>query len=182
MAKQFEALNEEHSTFIAEQSIFFVGTAASDGRVNVSPKGMDSLRVLSPDRILWLNLTGSGNETAGHVARHNRMTLMWCSFSKAPLILRCYGTATVSLFGDENWQNLARHFPDMAGERQIFDVSLDLVQTSCGWAVPQMDLVAPRKILQQFSETRGQAAIEDEWLSSNMKTIDGFDAPIPKTS
>lgn len=182
MAEHFEALSGEHSEFIDQQPVFFVGTAASDGRVNVSPKGMDSMRVLGPNRIVWLNLTGSGNETAGHVARENRMTLMWCSFAKTPLILRCYGTAKISLFEDAKWADLYQNFPDTPGARQIFDMTIDLVQTSCGWAVPQMDLVADRKILRQFAEARGLDGARGEWETANRETIDGFPAPIPERS
>lgn len=180
MAEQFDALKTEHSDFIAQQPVFFVGTAASDGRVNVSPKGMDSLRVLGPNRIAWLNLTGSGNETAGHVARENRMTLMWCSFSKSPLILRCYGTARTSLFEDAEWDELYANFAATAGARQIFDMTIDLVQTSCGWAVPQMEMVSERKILRQFAEARGVDGARGEWETANRETIDGFPAPIPE--
>ena len=112
--------------------MFFVATAAPDGRVNLSPKGMDSLRVAGPNRILWRNLTGSGNETAGHLKALNRITLMWCSFALRPLILRAYGSARTISPVDADWAELNRRFPRGPGARQIFDVAVDLVQTSCG--------------------------------------------------
>ena len=111
MAKQFPEIDETQRKFIEEQHLFFVGTAAPDGRVNISPKGMDSLRVLDPNRIAWMNLTGSGNETAGHLLETDRMTLMWCSFTTRPLILRTYGTARTLHRGDAGWDELAELFP-----------------------------------------------------------------------
>ena len=95
MADQFPRLDDELSRFIDAQKIFFVGTAAPNGRVNVSPKGQDSLRILGPNEILWMNLTGSGNETAAHLLESNRITIMWCAFDGPPRILRVYGTARV---------------------------------------------------------------------------------------
>lgn len=182
MATQYDALTPELSAFVAEQPMFFVATAAADGRVNVSPKGMETLRVMGPNRILWLNLSGSGNETAGHLDQVNRMTLMWCSFAKTPMILRCYGTARTILNGDDGWDAAYAALPDTPGARQIFDVTLDMVQTSCGWAVPQMDLVAPRKILRQWAEAKGDTGIAETWARDNTRTIDGFPAPIPEVS
>ena len=107
MADQFQALTESHMAFIRAQKIFFVGSAARDGRVNVSPKGQDGLAVLGPSEILWLNLTGSGNETAAHLLEVNRLTLMWCAFEGPPLILRVYGSAVAVHPRDEDWQTCA---------------------------------------------------------------------------
>jgi hypothetical protein len=112
--------------------MFFVGTAAESGRVNVSPKGMDTLRVLGPNKIIWLNLTGSGNETAAHVLRNNRMTIMFCSIEQKPMILQLYGTAKIYHPRDEFFQAYIDHFPPMAGSRQIIAMDVDLVQSSCG--------------------------------------------------
>jgi len=179
MARQFPALNDDHRSFIAAQAIFFVGSAAGTGRVNVSPKGMDSLRVLGPDRILWLNLTGSGNETAGHLAQVNRLTLMWCSFAARPLILRAYGTARVVHAADADWPGLADRLPAIPGARQIFDVAVDLVQTSCGYAVPLMDTAAERPVLRDWAEKQGPAGLRTYWHERNRRTIDGFDSGMP---
>ncbi|PSL21879.1 pyridoxamine 5'-phosphate oxidase family protein [Shimia abyssi] len=174
MAKQFPAFEASHTKFIEEQHMFFVSTAATDGRVNVSPKGMDSLRVLGPNRIIWRNFTGSGNETAGHLLDINRMTLMWCSFGKRPLILRAYGTARTLHPRDQDFAALSAHFPDAGAVRQIYDVSVEMVQNSCGYAVPQYELVAPRDTLEKWAEDRGPDGVTAYWKEKNQSTIDGF--------
>jgi hypothetical protein len=179
MAKQFPALTDDHTSLIAAQHMFFVGTAAADGRVNISPKGRDSLRVMRPNRIIWLNLTGSGNETAGHIARVNRMTLMWCSVTTRPVILRVYGTAAVIHRGQPGWDDLCGHFPPDAGARQIYDMTIDLVQTSCGYAVPLMDHVADRDTLRDWAVKKGDA-IPAYWAEKNRQTIDGFPTGMPE--
>ena len=120
-------LNTELTEFINTQPMFFVATAPSEGRVNLSPKGMDSLRVIGPDRILWLNLTGSGNETAAHVANNQRMTLMFMSITTSARILRVYGTATTIHPRHPEWNNLIGLFPTLAGSRQIFDLHIEHV-------------------------------------------------------
>lgn len=173
MAKQFAALEELHVAFIEAQHIYFVGTAAPEGRVNLSPKGGDSLRVLSPSRILWRNLTGSGNETAGHLLQQNRMTLMWCSFTTRPLILRAYGQAHTIHADDPDFATLDAHFAPHVGARQIYDMQIDLVQTSCGWAVPVMEFQSEREVLDKWSETRGKEYIRAHWVEKNSQTIDG---------
>lgn len=174
MAKQFPALEEAHTRFIAAQHIFFAASAAPDGRVNLSPKGGDALRVLSPNRILWRNLTGSGNETAGHLRRANRMTLMWCSFDTRPLILRAYGSARTIHADDPDFAALDARFTPHPGARQLFDLSIDLVQTSCGYAVPFMDFRAERSALDSWTEDKGEEGIRTYWDSVNAETIDGF--------
>lgn len=173
MAKQFPRLEEQHHTFIEEQHLFFVGTAAPDGRVNVSPKGMDSLRVQGPDRIQWMNLTGSGNETAGHLLEANRMTLMWCSFTTRPLILRVYGSARTVHPGDNDWAGLAQQFPEHRSARQIFDLSIDLVQSSCGYAIPFMDYRSERDTMQKWVDSKTDDQIRTHWVEKNYETIDG---------
>jgi hypothetical protein len=174
MAKQFPALAEDHIAFIADQPVFFVATATAGGRVNLSPKGMDSLRVAGPDRILWLNLTGSGNETAAHLRESPRITLMWCSFSARPLILRAYGTARAVHHGDAGWADLAAHLPVQPGARQILDCTIDLVQTSCGYAVPLMDLRAERPVLRDWAEGKGPEGLADYWATRNARSLDGL--------
>ena len=173
MGKRFERLDDSHRRFIAEQHLYFVATAAPEGRVNLSPKGMDSLRVLGPNRILWLNLTGSGNETAGHLIQSNRMTLMWCGFETRPLILRAYGTARTVHRRDADWPALAAQLPAIAGARQIFDMTVDLVQSSCGYAVPRFDHAGERDILLRWAEARGPDELARYWDEKNRATIDG---------
>lgn len=173
MATQFDALNETLTRFIEAQHLFFCATAGPSGRVNLSPKGMDSLRVLGPNRIIWRNLTGSGNETAGHLAQNNRITLMWCSFGPKPMILRIYGTAKTLHPRDDEFEALNDHFPPSFGARQVYDVAVDMVQTSCGYAVPFMDYAGERDVLQGWAEDKGPDGISDYWVNRNQKTIDG---------
>lgn len=178
MAKQFPAFEDDHRRFIAEQPIFFVATAAADTRINLSPKGMDSLRVLGPNRLAWLNLTGSGNETAAHLAEDSRMTVMWCSFGKRPLILRAYGTAGLTHRGAPGWEGLYAHFSPTPGARQVVEMAVELVQTSCGYAVPLMTLDAPRETLRLWAEKQdpdGQDpdGLTDYWAHKNRVSIDG---------
>jgi hypothetical protein len=173
MAKQFPALTDDHTAFIAAQHIYFTATAAPTGRVNLSPKGMDSLRVLGPNRLIWLNLTGSGNETAAHLAALNRVTVMWCSFTTRPLILRVYGTARTIHLTHPDWPELSAHFASLTGARQIFDMTLDLVQSSCGYAVPFMDHVEDRPTLIKWAEDKGEA-IPDYWVEKNQTSLDGL--------
>ena len=178
MGKQFPALEESHLELIRESQIFFVGTAGPSGHVNISPKGQDSLRVLGPNRILWRNLTGSGNETAGHLKLINRMTLMWCSFTQRPIILRCYGTAKMIAPNDDAWAACNAHFPSDPGARQIFEMNVELVQSSCGFAVPLMDFREERDVLRKWSANQGKAGIQKYWRERNGKTIDGYDTGI----
>jgi len=174
MAKQFDALSEDLTKFIQDQHIFFCGTAADQGRVNVSPKDMASLRVLGPNRIIWRNLTGSGNETAAHLARINRMTLMWCSFSKRPMILRVYGSARTLHTRDADFAKLNALFPESIAARQIYDLNFDLVQTSCGYAVPFFEHQSPRDTLEKWTEDKGLEGIATYWKERNQHSIDGL--------
>ncbi len=174
MADFYDSITDRQREFIEQQHVFFVGTAARDGRVNISPKGLDSLRVLGPSRVAWLNLTGSGNETAAHLLDTNRMTLMFCSFDRTPLILRLYGTATEVQPDQAAWSELAEHFPDLPGARQIFDVDVDLIQKSCGYAVPQMTFDDDRDLLTSWAAKRGPAGISAYHQQKNLASIDGF--------
>ena len=173
MGKQYEAVSQIHQTFIERQNLFFVGTAGCDGRVNISPKGMDSLRVLGPNRVAWLNVTGSGNESAAHVAENGRMTLMFCAFEGRPMILRLYGSAEVVHPRDAAWSNLINLFPDLPGTRQIFDLHVDLVQTSCGMSVPLFDYVEQRDDLVRWAERKGEDKLLDYWREKNEVSLDG---------
>ena len=174
MGKRYDALTESDVDFIGKQKIFFTGTAAADGRVNVSPKGMDSLRVLSPNRAIWLNLTGSGNETAAHVQLDARMTLMFCAFEGAPLIMRLYGTAKVIHQNDAAWNELIAQFPALPGARQIFDLTIDLVQTSCGFGVPNFDFTGERDTLNEWANKKGPDGIRQYWGDKNQTSLDGL--------
>ena len=174
MAKQYPAISDTQAAFIARQHIFFVATAVADGHVNLSPKGMDSLRLLGPNRVIWLNVTGSGNETAAHVAVNPRMTLMFCAFDGPPMILRLYGEAKVIHTRDAAWAELYPHFTPIAGARQIFDLQVSLVQTSCGFAVPNFTHDGDRTLLRDWAEKRGDQGIQDYWSDRNQTSLDGL--------
>ncbi|OEK04206.1 pyridoxamine 5'-phosphate oxidase family protein [Roseivirga misakiensis] len=174
MAKFFDQLEPQHIEFIQEQKIFFTGTAAQDGRVNVSPKGMDALNILNPKQIAWLNMTGSGNETAAHLKLVNRITLMFCAFDGKPLILRVYGTARTIHKQDGEWQDYIETFGDNAGARNIFVVDVESVQTSCGFAVPLMDYKEDRQILADWANKKTEDELSDYWKQKNVNSIDGF--------
>jgi hypothetical protein len=173
MGKRYNEISQKLQSFIEEQKIYFVATAAADGRVNVSPKGMDSLRVLDANRVVWLNITGSGNETAAHVAELPRMTLMFCSFNAEPMILRLYGEAREIQVGDPEWNALYSLFTPLPGARQIFDMKVDLVQTSCGFAVPFFEYQGEREMLKEWVVKKGPEGIEKYWHENNSKSLDG---------
>lgn len=178
MAERFEQLTEKHMEFIRDQHMYFVGTAPAEGFVNVSPKGMDSFRIVDSARVAWLNLTGSGNETAAHVLENPRMTVMFCSFDKQPLIMRLYGKAITVHPRDERWTELAALFPEYTGARQIFELSLELVQTSCGYAVPYYKLEGERPTLTKWADNRGTSGIEQYWQEKNLKSLNDKDTGI----
>ena len=173
MANKLEGLTEKLIDFIRSQKIFFVATAMADGRINLSPKGMDTFRIISPNRILWLNLTGSGNETATHLQENDRMTIMFCAFEGKPLILRLYGSAKVYHERDEFWKEHIYHFPSIAGSRQLIDMEIELVQTSCGMAVPQMDFKEERDLLKIWAEKKGPEGLQEYRLQKNSTSLDG---------
>jgi hypothetical protein len=178
MAEQYTRLDDKLTAFIQAQHLYFVGTAGAEGYVNVSPKGMDSFRILDATTVAWLNLTGSGNETAAHVLENGRMTVMFCSFDKQPLIMRLYGQATAIYSRDERWHELSALFPTYTGARQIFVLDLELVQTSCGYAVPYYKHKGERPTLTKWADNRGAAGIQDYWRQKNMKSLDGKDTGI----
>lgn len=182
MGQRFDRLSEQHVEFIVRQKIFFVATATSDSRVNISPKGMDSLRVIDGNRIAWLNVTGSGNETASHVLRAPRMTLMFCAFEGPPLILRAYGTAKVIHQGDTDWHELFPMFEPLPGARQIFDVRIDLIQASCGMAVPYLTYSGDRKLLNDWARQQGPEGIRKYWRVKNQLSIDDLPTSIIERS
>ncbi|MEM6906276.1 MAG: pyridoxamine 5'-phosphate oxidase family protein [Pseudomonadota bacterium] len=168
-------LNGTLRSFIERQHLFFVATAAPQGRVNLSPKGMDTLRIVSDTRIVWLNLSGSGNETAAHLRESNRMTLMFCAFEGDAMILRLYGKAETLHPGDPGWDEAAADFPALAGSRQIFDMEIEMLQTSCGTGVPLMPFAKSRgeEELLPFFEEMGSDGVRDYWQRKNSASIDG---------
>jgi hypothetical protein len=174
VGKQYATISDRFQHFIQQQKLFFVATATAQGRVNVSPKGMDSLRVLSERRLVWRTRTGSGNETAAHVQQDPRMTLMFCDFEGAPMILRIYGSARVVHRNDPAWPELYRLFDPIPGARQIFDLDVELVQTSCGMAVPLYEYVGDRDALKDWANNKGEAGLEQYWAEKNQVSLDGL--------
>lgn len=174
MGKQFAALNDDLIAWIAEQPMFFVGSAplAADGHVNLSPKGLDTFRVLTPNRVAYLDLTGSGSETSAHVLENGRVTFMFCAFSGAPRILRLYGRGSVALPTDPEWAALAPHFEMLPGARQIIVADIFMVQTSCGFAVPLMEVVGQRDTLIKWAETKGDDGLNTYRAQKNQQSLD----------
>ncbi len=173
MGQRYTELSDKLKQFIGEQKIFFVGTAVADGKVNVSPKGMDSLRVLGNNRVVWLNVTGSSNETSAHVQENSRMTLMFAAFEGRPMILRLYGDAKVIHKTDPEWEELFALFDPLPGARQIFDLSIRLVQTSCGMGVPFFEYTGEREQLNNWAVKKGDQGIEQYWNDKNQISLDG---------
>lgn len=174
MATFTTELTEKHQAFIAKQHMFFVATAPmGDGRINLSPKGLESFRVLHKKSVAYLDLTGSGNETAAHLHENGRITLMFCAFEGAPSILRIYGTGKVIQPGDAAWKGLSTEFPDLPGVRQIMTIAIDSVQTSCGYAVPEYHYVGDRTALLNWAEKKGPEALIAYREKNNVLSIDG---------
>jgi hypothetical protein len=180
MGKVHEHITDELATFIAEQPLFFVASAplSADGHVNLSPKGLDCLRVLGPRRVAYLDLTGSGNETAAHVTENGRVTLMFCAFAGRPQVLRLYGRGTVALPGSPAWDELRPRFPDLPGARHLICVDVERVQTSCGFAVPLMECVGQRDTLLKWAESKGEEGVAEYRREKNARSIDGLLAPL----
>ena len=178
MAKFYSELNESLREFIEEQKIFFTATAPIEGRINLSPKGMDTFRCIDARTVAYLDLTGSGNETAAHLNENERMTVMFCSFSEQPLILRLYGHGKVVSPKHKEWNNFYCRFDAMPGERQIIVLDINSVQTSCGFGVPIYELKEERKTLVQWADKKGKDGIAEYWRQKNQKSIDGLKTKI----
>lgn len=177
MGKVLPALTDELTAWIGEQPMFFVATAPTEGgHVNVSPKGHDTLRVLAPSTVAYLDLTGSGAETIAHTRQNGRITIMLCAFDGKPKILRLFGTGEAHPAGTDRFDELRGLFPDLPGARSVVVVRLDRVQTSCGYAVPTMDLREERSTLIQWAERRGPDGVVDYWGEKNTTSIDGLPA------
>lgn len=174
MAKFYPELTDTLLEFIAQQQMFFTASAPLNGRVNVSPKGMDTFRCLNRQEVAYLDLTGSGNETSAHIGENGRLTIMFCSFSSQPLILRLYGQGQVIRPRDREWESLYRRFDPIPGTRQIIKLRLDCAQTSCGYGVPLYAYQGQRPKLQQWAEAKGEAGIQKYWQEKNQTSIDGL--------
>ena len=178
MANQKDHISKRIQQFISEQKIFFVATAADKSRINLSPKGMDSFRVIDEKKVLWLNLTGSGNETAAHLSVDGRITIMFCAFEGAPMILRLYGKGKVINPNDKQWSSVVDLFPKQAGTRQIIDIDIEMVQTSCGMSIPYFDFKEERLQLDEWAQNKGEEGIKEYWKEKNEVSIDGIPTQI----
>lgn len=180
MGKFHDAIKPAHREFIEQQHIFFVGTAplSSDGRVNVSPKGLDCFRVLGDHKVAYMDLISSGNETSAHTMENGRITIMFCSFDATPNILRLYGKGKTVLPGTEEWDTYAPHFQIYPSTRQIIVADIDLVQTSCGFGVPMFEYTGERDIHFQWAETKGADGLMQYVKDNNLKSLDGLPTTI----
>jgi hypothetical protein len=179
MGKQHSELSPDLQAFVEAQRIFFVATAplAIDGHVNLSPKGLDTFRVLGPRRVAYLDLTGSGNETAAHVAENGRLTVMFAAFEGRPQIVRLYCTGRVVTRDTPEWEELSPAFPDLPGARQIVVGDVERVLSSCGYAVPEMAFVADRDTLPRWSTSKGTDGLVAYRREKNRTSLDGLEAP-----
>lgn len=185
MAKFYTALDENLKGFIAAQQIYFTASAPNSGRINLSPKGLDTFRILGDTRVAYLDLTGSENETAAHLAENGRLTLMFCSFGEKPLILRLYGKGRVVRPRDAEWATLHGQFPDYPGERQIVVLEIESLMTTCGFGVPLYEPKGQRTQLTDFACKMGPEKMAEYRQQHNQKSIDGLptflltDTPAP---
>ena len=180
MSKFTTKITARHQKFIEAQKMFFVATAPTSGRLNLSPKGMDSFKVMNENRVLWLNVTGSGNETAAHLLENKRITIMFCSFEKVPNILRLYGKGSEIKPNDNGWDEVISLFPEMPGTRQIFDITIESVQTSCGMSIPFYEFKGERNDLNDWAIDQGKEKVEQYWEDRNQTSIDGLPTGILK--
>ncbi|MFM8552092.1 MAG: pyridoxamine 5'-phosphate oxidase family protein [Nitrospiraceae bacterium] len=174
MAKFYTELNDNLRQFIAAQHIFFNASAPNQGRINMSPKGLDTFRILSDTQVAYLDMTGSENETAAHVAENGRLTLMFCSFEDKPSILRLYGKGRVVHPRDEEWQTLHPYFPTLPGERQIILLDIESIMTTCGFAVPLFEFKGQRTLLPDWSCKMGDERLNEYRHERNVASIDGL--------
>lgn len=176
MAKFYDSISDNHREFIEKQHMFFVASAplSADGHVNLSPKGLDCLRVLSPNQVAYLDMTGSGNETSAHLHENGRLTFMFCSFTGSPMIMRLYGRGRTILPETPEWETYSPHFNLWVGARQIIVVDIHKVQTSCGYAVPLYEFQRDRQTLNQYWEAKGEEALPAYHAEKNACSQDGL--------
>jgi hypothetical protein len=181
MGKAFDALDDQLITWIGEQHVFFVASAPSEGgHVNLSPKGHDSLRVLSTTEVAYLDLTGSGAETIAHTRENGRLTVMFCAFTGPPQILRLFGQGEAHPVGSSRFEELVPRFELLPGARAIVTLRIERVQTSCGYSIPFMDYRDERPTLQQWAARKGDDGLASYWEQKNLESIDGLPALDPR--
>ena len=175
MARKLDKLNQPLIDFIQQQKVFFVATAMEQGSINLSPKGLDSLRIINENKIVWLNLTGSGNETAAHLSHNDRITIMFCAFEGDPMILRLYGTAKTYSHSSRFYKDNIAMFPPIKGGRQLIEITVEMVQVSCGMGVPLMEYQQERQGLLDWAEKQGDEGLKKYWKTRNSTSLDGHD-------
>src|SRR5947209_19691089 len=180
MGEQYDHITPTLQSFIQAQPLFFVATAplSEHGHVNLSPKGYDTFRILSPHQVAYLDLTGSGNETSAHLAENVRITFLFCAFRGTPQILRLYGKGETVLPGAERWEELVAQFQSYPGIRQIILASIHMVHTSCGYGVPLMELQQDRETLTRWATSKGEEGLVDYRGANNSKSLDGLPTPL----
>lgn len=176
MGKLHQSITSTHQEFIENQHIFFVATAplSEEGRVNLSPKGLSCFRVLSQNKVAYMDLISSGNETSAHTLENGRITIMFCSYEGPPNIMRLYGKGFAVLPGMDDWEIYAPHFKIYPSTRQIIVADIDLVQTSCGFGVPLFDYKGERDIHFEWAEKKGEEGLREYVLEKNLKSLDGM--------
>jgi hypothetical protein len=174
MGKFYTEITAELQRFIAEQQMFFTATAAATGRINLSPKGIVTFRCLDERTVTYLDLTGSGNETAALLAADGRITIMFCSFAGKPWILRLYGKGEVVPLNSDRGRELHSLFGWIAGERHLILAHIDSAQTSCGMAVPRYEFKQQRDELIQWASKKGDEGIREYRRTKNAVSIDGL--------
>jgi predicted pyridoxine 5'-phosphate oxidase superfamily flavin-nucleotide-binding protein len=179
VGKTYQSISAEHRAFIERQPMFFVASAplSPGGHVNLSPKGLDALRVIDPTAVSYLDLTGSGNETAAHLVENGRVTLMFCAFEGSPKILRLYCRGRVVTRVSADWAEAIALYPEQPGVRQVIVCTVEMVQTSCGFGVPRMNLVEQRDQLPRWAESKGEDGLVEYRRTRNAVSIDGLLAP-----
>ena len=180
MAKLYESITDELADFMRAQPLFFVASAPLDpaGHVNLSPKGLDCFQILTPTRVAYLDLTGSGNETSAHLRENGRITLMFCAFAGPPKIMRLFGRGEAVLPSSPLWDELFPLFEPLPGARQIILIDVSQVQTSCGFAVPNYKYVGQRDTLNRWAEAKGEEGLAEYRRQKNTRSIDGLPTPL----
>lgn len=178
MGRSFDAIPDHLVTWMEEQPIYFVASAplSAEGHVNLSPKGGDSFRVIDATTAAYLDLTGSGAETIAHTRENGRLTIMFCSFGAKPNIVRLFGTGDAVLPDDPEFAELYGRFPDHPGTRSVMRLRLREVTTTCGYAVPKMELVGHRSTLDDWADGKTPEELDAYRATKNRVSLDGLPA------
>ena len=176
MSTVYPELDDKLTAFINRQKMFFVATAplSADGHVNVSPRGHDTFSVLGPRRVGWVDLTGSGVETIAHLRENGRICLMFCSYDRRPRIVRLHGRGSVAIPGEAAYDDVVAHHPAHPSTRAVVVVDVERVSDSCGFGVPEMDVVGERDLLRLGAEKRGPVGLAAYRAERNVVSIDGL--------